>query len=81
MNTAELVNSITGGVAVLLLGAIGKGVLGLRKDFKRFMTEHTWLLATSGWTRDKVRKVMGQMGMPVEDAPPDDLPWREPPRR
>ena len=70
----QLVNSVIGGVAVVLLAAIGRGLLGMRKDFRRFMYEHTWLLATTLWTRDKVIHIMQEMGMPVLDPPPTDLP-------
>ena len=69
-----IVNSIIGGVAVVLLAAIGKGLLGMRKDFRRFMYEHAWLLATTLWTRDKVIHIMQEMGMPILEPPPANLP-------
>lgn len=72
--TVQIANSIIGGVAVLLLAAIGKGLLGVRKDFRRFMYEHAWLLATTLWTRDKVIRIMEEMGMPILELPPIDLP-------
>ena len=75
MKTAEIINSVIGGMAVLLLAAIGRGLLGMRKDFRRFMAEHVWLLATSLWNRDKIRQVMAKLDMPLEDDAPEDLPW------
>lgn len=71
----QIVQSIIGGTAVLLLAGIGKMLLGVRKDVRRFMQEHTWLLATSLWTRDKVMQIMVKLEMPITDDPPDKLPW------
>ena len=73
MSTGQIISNSIGGVAVLLLAAIGHGLLGIRRDFRRFMAEHTWLLATTLWTRDKVVKIMEHLGMPIGDDPPDDL--------
>lgn len=74
MNAGEVVSSIISGVAVLLLGAIARGLIGVRKDFRRFMAEHMWLIATTLWTRDKVLRIMRDLGMPADLPPPDDLP-------
>lgn len=74
MSPAEIVNSIVSGIIVLLLAAIARGMMGVRKDFRRFMAEHAWLLATSLWTRDKVLMIMAQLQMPVDQPPPNDLP-------
>lgn len=73
MNTGQIVSSIIGGVAVLLLGAIGRMMLGVRNDFRRFMQEHLWLLATTMWTRDKVIQIMNRLDMPLGNPPPSDL--------
>lgn len=75
--TGQVVNTVIGGTAVVLLAAIGKGLLGMRKDFRRFMAEHTWLIATTLWTRDKVQQIMTKLDMPMIDNPPDNLPWKE----
>jgi hypothetical protein len=74
VNPAEIVSSIISGVTVLLLAGITRGLIGVRKDFRRFMAEHTWLLATTLWTRDKVIQIMVAMNMPVDGQPPSDLP-------
>jgi hypothetical protein len=74
VNPAEIISSIISGVTVLLLAGITRGLLGVRKDFRRFMAEHTWLLATTLWTRDKVIQIMQSMNMPVDGSPPSDLP-------
>lgn len=83
----EILSTLVGAVAVALLAAIARQVRrGFReirrvsRNFDRFMLEHTWLLATSLWTRDKVLVVMRQLDIPVEQPPPADLPPR-PPRR
>ncbi len=76
MNAAEIISSIVSGISVLILGWIGRGLIGMRKDFRRFMAEHMWLLATSMWTRDKVLRVMADLDMPVDHPPPADLPKR-----
>ena len=75
-NASAIIQSVIGAVAVVLLGAIGRGLLGMRKDFRRFMFEHTWLLATTLWTRDKVVQIMRELKLPVDNQPPDDLPSR-----
>jgi hypothetical protein len=76
VSVAEIVNSVVSGIAVLLLASIARAMVGVRKDFRRFMAEHAWLLATSLWTRDKVLKVMQHLGMPVDEPPPNELPRR-----
>lgn len=74
--TPQILSNIIGGVAVILLGLIGRGLLGLRNDVRRFMREHLWLLATTLWTRDKVMQIMTKLDLPVTDPPPEDLPWK-----
>ena len=74
--TAQVLDSILSGATVLLLAVIGRAMLGMRRDFRRFMVEHSWLLATTLWNRDKVRKIMAHLEMPLDDAPPEDLPAR-----
>lgn len=81
MRSTELINTIIGGVAVLILAAIGRGLIGIRHDIRRFLAEHSWLLATSLWTRDKVIQIMVKLDMPLPDRPPDDLPWHDDPRK
>jgi hypothetical protein len=76
VKAADIIQSVIGGLAVILLAAIGRGVLGLGKDFRRFMTEHIWLITTTLWTRDKVRQIMTKLDMPMTELPPDDLPWK-----
>lgn len=77
MNSGEIVSSIISGISVLILAGIGKAVLGLRGDFHRFMAEHVWLISTSLWTRDKVLRIMDNLGMPVDQPPPNNLPPRK----
>lgn len=76
MATAQIISSVLGAVAVALLAAIGRGLLGIRNDVRRFMREHLWLITTTLWTRDKVTQIMKRLDMPVDDAPPNDLPKR-----
>lgn len=63
-------------MAVILLTAIARAMIGFRNDMRRFMTEHTWLLVTSLWTRDKVIKIMKVMDLESDQPPPGDLPPR-----
>ena len=49
-------------------------LIGIRTDFRRFMQEHLWLLATTMWTRDKVLIIMKRLDLPVDNPPPNDLP-------
>lgn len=74
MNAGEIITSIISGSSVLILAAIARGLLGMRKDFRRFMQEHLWLLATSMWTKDKVIHIMQELDMPVGNPPPNNLP-------
>lgn len=74
MNPGEIISSVISGVAVLLLAGIARGLLGVRADFRRFMAEHVWLIATTLWTRDKVVRIMHDLGMPADQPPPNDLP-------
>lgn len=76
MNAGEILSSVISGVSVLLLAAIARGMLGMRREFHRFMAEHSWLLATTLWNRDKVIKIMNHLGMPVDGEPPAKLPDR-----
>ncbi len=76
MSAAEIISSILSGLSVLVLAWLGRGLAGMRKDFRRFMAEHMWLLATTMWTRDKVLRIMGELDMPVDHPPPADLPRR-----
>jgi hypothetical protein len=73
MDAGQIISSVIGGVAVLFLGAIGRMILGIRTDFRRFMAEHLWLLATTMWTRDKVIIIMKAMNIEINDPPPNDL--------
>lgn len=77
MNGAQLLNTIIGGVAVLLLAGIGRAMLGIRNDFRRFMAEHMWLITTTLWTRDKVLVIMRKLDLPIEQPPPSDLGSKE----
>lgn len=77
MNGAELLNTIIGGVAVILLAAIARSVAKVTGEFRRFMAEHVWLIATSLWTRDKVVHIMDKLNMPMEQPPPSDLPRKD----
>lgn len=74
MSAGEVLSSIISGVAVLLLAWIARAISGITKDFRRFMAEHAWLIATTLWTRDKVIRIMEVMGMPWEGNPPTDPP-------
>lgn len=76
MRAGEIVSSVISSVAVLLLAAIARGLLGVRNDMRRFMLEHTWLLATTLWTRDKVMHIMRTMDLELDQPPPADLPPR-----
>lgn len=71
--TTQVISSVLGGVAVLLLGAIGRLILAMRKDFHKFMAEHLWLLATTMWNKDKIILIMKKLDMPIEDLPPTNL--------
>lgn len=79
MGAGEIVSSVISSVAVLLLAGIARGLLGVRADMRRFMLEHTWLLATTLWTRDKVMQIMRTMDLELDRPPPDDLPPRHKP--
>lgn len=76
MNGGEVITSVISGSAVLLLAALTRGLFGIRKDFRKFMAEHVWLIATTLWTRDKITVIMRELGMPVGNPPPDDLKGR-----
>ena len=76
MNAAVTFDAIVSGITVLFLAWIGRGFMGIRRDFRQFMREHSWLIATTLWNRDKVRKIMARLDMPIDDSPPDDLPVR-----
>ena len=71
--TAQTVSAVISGVSVIVLAAIGRGLLGMRRDVRQFMAEHMWLLATTLWTRDNVRQIMQALGMPETTPPPDNL--------
>ncbi len=74
MSVGEVMSSVISGVSVLLLAWIARSIIGVRKDARRYLAEHTWLLATTLWTRDKVLQIMDHMDMPVNGEPPADLP-------
>jgi len=74
---AQIVSSVIGAIATAILAVIGKAVLGLRADTRRFMAEHMWLLATTLWARDNVTRIMGHLDMPVESEPPENMPHRD----
>jgi hypothetical protein len=74
VNSGEIVSTFISGIAVLILAAIGRGLLGVRKDFRRFMAEHIWLITTTLWTRDKVIQIMRKLEIPMDGLPPSDLP-------
>ena len=78
MRAAEVISSVISGVAVLLLAGIARGLVGVRNDFRRFMAEHVWLITTTLWTRDKVLRIMQELGLPVDRPPPGDLPPNPP---
>lgn len=73
MSAGEILSSIISGVSVVILAAIARGLLGVRKEFRQFMTEHMWLLATTLWSRDKVLVIMRELGLAVDIPPPGDL--------
>lgn len=72
--SGQIISSVISGVAVLILAWIARGLLGLRNDFHRFMGEHVWLIATTLWTRDKVQRIMTELGLDSGDPPPDGPP-------
>jgi hypothetical protein len=74
VNTDEIVSSVLSGIVVLILASIARTVASFHHEFRRFMAEHVWLLATTLWTRDKVTKIMKRLDMPMDDPPPNDLP-------
>lgn len=77
MSVGQIISSTISGAAVLLLAWIAKAVVGVRADFRRFLAEHAWLMSTTLWSRDRIIKIMGDLGMPVGDPPPDNLPHGE----
>lgn len=77
MKASDIITSIISGTAVLLLAGIAKAMLGVRNDFRKFMGEHMWLIATTMWTRDKVINIMRDLGMPLGNPPPDDLKGKQ----
>ena len=74
---AQIISSVIGAIATAILAVIGKAIIGLRADTRRFMTEHMWLLATTLWTRDNVTRIMDQLDMPGTSDPPENLPHRK----
>lgn len=77
MSAPEIISSIISGVSVVILAGIARGLLGIRAEFRRFMAEHLWLLATTTWTRDRVLRMMAELGMPVDVPPPNNLPHHD----
>lgn len=71
MNAGEIVSSVIGAIACGLLTWIARRLARIGIEFHRFMAEHVWLIATTLWNRDKVIRIMDQLGMPVNDVPPD----------
>ena len=76
MNTGEIVSSVISSVAVVMLAGITRALSGARADLRRFMLEHTWLLATTVWSRDMVVQIMRSMELEPPSPPPADLPAR-----
>jgi len=74
VNSGEIISSLISGVGVLILAAIARTLFRTASEFRRFMAEHMWLIATTLWTRDKVVMIMQQLGMPMDNPPPKDLP-------
>lgn len=72
----QILDSVLSGSGVVFLGFIAKMVRSVRRDFRRFMTEHSWLIATTLWTRDKTLRIMDHLNMSPENPPPADLPHR-----
>ena len=76
MTAQDLISNITGAVVVALLAALLHTLLRLTRTVRRFLVEHSWLLATGRWSRDMILRMAAQMNMPVDD-PPDPLPmWK-----
>ena len=74
MNAGEIISSVIGAIAVGLLTFIARAIKNIGGDFRRFMQEHMWLLATTLWTRDKVVRIMTELNLPMDQPPPNDLP-------
>lgn len=73
---AAVAAAVASTFATIILGAIARRLRALSQSFERFMGEHSWLLATTLWTRDKTIRIMDSLGMPIEQPPPADLPPR-----
>lgn len=73
----QILSSVLSAIAVTVLLAIGRYIRLLSKNFDRFMGEHLWLLASTMWNRDKVLRIMNELGMGLDDPPPEPLSERK----
>jgi hypothetical protein len=68
--SAAVLSSIASAVATVLLAALLRQLAAIRRDAKRFMAEHLWLLATTDWARTSIMQIMRELGL-NGDKPPD----------
>jgi hypothetical protein len=73
--TAQVVSAVTGATATGLLALLVSILRGIRKDIKRFMAEHLWLLAVADWSSRSIVRLMRDLGIDYE--PPPDWPGRK----
>lgn len=66
----NIISSIIGGVATVILGGLFSMVRGLRTDFRRFMGEHLYLLRIADWTKVNLANLFDHLNLTPTEPPP-----------
>lgn len=69
-DVTSITSAVVGAVATSLLAAIGVMLRGLRKDFRRFMAEHLYLLRIADWTKVNLANIFDHLNLTPTEPPP-----------
>lgn len=73
MLNASVVSAVSSAAASILLAAVVRQLSKVRRDIRRFMAEHLWLLATSRWAQVSINELLKEMN--IDGPKPPE--WKE----
>jgi hypothetical protein len=67
--TAQIISAVTGAMATAILAVLAGTLRAIRRDIRKFMAEHLWLLAIAGWSVRSVNQMARELGIDIEPPP------------
>lgn len=73
---AGVISAIATVLTTTLLALIGRAIIGVRNDVRRFMGEHLYLLRVADWTKVNLSHLFDHLNLTPTEPPPR-LPDRD----